>query len=91
MTLRYKYLLPFKISMGGEENPADSYSLLVQKQSGSVGSKLKSIIKFPRNYDVVWNYPENLNRNTGESKSETSLEVDRFIGLVFTKEGILND
>jgi uncharacterized protein YukE len=91
MTLEYKYLLPFKISIDSEKNPADSYSLLAQKQSGSIGSNFSSSIEFPKNYKIEWNYPENLNSQSGEAKLETKLDVDRFIGLVFTKEGILND
>lgn len=91
MVLEYKYLLPFKLSIDPEENPVDSYSLLAQKQSGSIGSNFSSSINFPKNYKVEWNYPENLNNDGGEAKMGTKLDVDRFIGLVFTKEGILND
>lgn len=91
MILEYKYLLPFKISIDSEKNPVDSYSLLAQKQSGSIGSNFSSSIEFPKNYKIEWNYPENLNSQSGEANLETKLDVDRFIGLVFTKEGILND
>jgi hypothetical protein len=91
MTLKYRYLLPFKLSIDSEKNPVDSYSLLAQKQSGSIGSNFSSDIEFPKNYKVEWNYPENLKKNSGGSSLESKLDTDKFIGLVFTKEGILND
>lgn len=91
MTLKYKYLLPFKIFIDSEKNPAGSYSLLAQKQSGSIGSVFSSSVKFPKNYDVKWSYPENLSKISGEANLETKLDIDKFIGLVFTKEGIIND
>jgi hypothetical protein len=91
MTIQYKYLLPFKITFDTNDKPADSYSLLAQKQSGSLGSKLSSKITFPKNYNAVWNYPENLDKKGNEASMETDLKTDQFIGLVFTKEGILND
>ncbi|MFH0969640.1 MAG: DUF4012 domain-containing protein [Patescibacteria group bacterium] len=90
MVLRYKYLLPFKINLNSEKTEADSYSLLVQKQSGSIGSNFISDIKFPKNYKDIWNYPEN-NIEKGDSslRLETKLDVDRFIGLVFTKSNVI--
>jgi hypothetical protein len=92
MTLEYKYLLPFKINLENQDKPADSYSLLAQKQSGSVGSKFTSSIKFPKNYKIEWNYPENIENKGNELQVKTKLDVDKFIGLVFTKSGaILND
>jgi len=91
MTLTYKYLLPFKLSVNAEKNPVNSYSLLAQKQSGSIGSNFTSSVEFPKNYNIAWNYPENLNKKNGETALETKLDVDRFVGLVLVKEGILND
>lgn len=91
ITLEYTYLLPFKVSIDSEKNPVNSYSLLAQKQSGSIGSSFSSKVEFPKNYKIEWSYPENLNIQNGKAELETKLDVDRFIGLVFTKEGILND
>jgi len=91
MTLKYKYLLPFKISMK-EDKPVNSYSLLAQKQSGSIGSKFTSNITFPKDYNVEWNYPENEKNKNSELKFETKLDLDRFVGLVFTKsKAIINN
>lgn len=91
VTIKYKYLLPFKINFISEEKPADSYSLLAQKQSGSIGSRFSFDISLPRDYSVIWNYPENLERESNKLKIETDLKTDAFFGLVFTKEGIIND
>jgi len=89
--IRYTYLLPFKISMNESDKPADTYSLLAQKQSGSPGSKFISNIIYPQNYNLIWRYPENLiaensadSGGTNKLKVETSLEKDKFIGAVFS-------
>ena len=90
MTIKYKYLLPFKITL--EENkPVNSYSLLAQKQSGSIGSNFSSSVKFPKNYKIEWSYPENIPKKESEIKIETELDVDRFMGIVFTKNNIISN
>jgi len=93
MTLKYKYLLPFKINIENQNKPVDSYSLLAQKQSGSIGSKLISDINFPEDYKVEWNYPEDdIEKGENNLKFEGKLDIDKFIGIVFTKSNaILND
>lgn len=90
-TIKYKYLLPFKINIVSEEKPANSYSLFAQKQSGSTGSKFLSNVAFPKNYNIIWNYPNDLNKEKNKTELETNLKTDVFVGLVFTKEGIIND
>jgi len=90
--IRYTYLLPFKISMNESDKPADTYSLLAQKQSGSLGSKINSSIIYPQKYKLVWSYPENLTKDgvdlsmTSKLKIKTSLEKDKFIGAVFSNK-----
>lgn len=89
VVIKYSYLLPFKISMNESNKPADTYSLLVQKQSGSFGSRLISSIIYPQSYNLTWKYPENLTEKTeagNELKIETSLEKDKFIGAVFSNK-----
>jgi hypothetical protein len=77
--------------MNESDKPADTYSLLAQKQSGSPGSKFISNIIYPQNYNLIWRYPENLiaensadSGGTNKLKVETSLEKDKFIGAVFS-------
>jgi hypothetical protein len=83
----YKYLLPFtlfKISIG-EKQPVDSYSLVAQKQSGSLGSEFVSHVEFPSNYKLKWNFPSGSKQSDKEVGIETKLDVDRFVGTVFEK------
>ncbi len=87
LTLKYKYLLPFRLAFSDAE-PADSYSLFAQKQSGSVGSNFVSEVKYPSNWKVRWNYPEDVEKSDGNLKMETKLDVDRFLGSVFLKNDL---
>ncbi|KKR21406.1 MAG: hypothetical protein UT50_C0008G0006 [Candidatus Moranbacteria bacterium GW2011_GWA2_39_41] len=83
----YKYLLPFKIFTNSTDAAAaDSYSLLAQKQSGSVGSQLISEISYPNNFKTIWNYPEDATQEGKSFKKETDLKSDKFIGAAFVKE-----
>ena len=71
----YRYKLPFKINFNNFVKPADKYTLLVQKQSGSLGSKLSSSIKYPNEWKIVF----------GNENFETILDRDKFWGVVFEK------
>ncbi len=87
MAITYKYLLPFslfKVSVG-ESQQTDSYSLVVQKQSGSVGSSFVSHISYPASYTVKWNFPDAAEKNVNSLKSETTLATDRFEAVIFEK------
>ena len=86
-TITYKYLLPFslfKVSLKDSEQ-VDSYSLIAQKQSGSVGSSFTSDISYPENYKIKWNFPDDIKKNANNLKSETTLSTDHFEGIVFEK------
>lgn len=78
--LEYKYLLPFKLSLSAENF---SYSLMAQKQSGSVNSDLASFLRLPKNYKIDWRFPESLIINGSEIKFNNDLARDRFYGIVF--------
>ena len=87
VTVTYKYLLPFslfKVSVGKDQQ-LDSYSLAIQKQSGSLGSSFVSHISYPTSYDIKWNFPDNVKKNVSGLKNETTLTEDRFEGLLFEK------
>ena len=89
--IKYVYLLPFKI----KDDLADltsSYSLLAQKQSGSLGSILNSKISYPANLKVLWkNFPEDvvekkdLSSGKVELENKTILRTDNFFGLAFSE------
>jgi hypothetical protein len=89
VTIRYKYLLPFRIFQvtNSDGNQIDSYSLVAQKQSGSVGSEFFSEISYPENYEIKWIFPENLNKNIKSLIGQKSkLDVDRYEGVAFIKK-----
>jgi len=73
VTVTYKYKLPFKVDT---TKSADTYSLLVQKQSGSMGSKFSGTVKFPEGWEVLQSTSEDLGL-------ETDLSVDKFYGATF--------
>jgi len=83
--LKYKYQLPFNLSFDDLHHPADSYSILYQKQSGSIGSSLSSLITFPNDYKIIWKYPNSSEMNGNEMTLKTKLETDKFVGFAVEK------
>ncbi|PJA86939.1 MAG: hypothetical protein CO141_02080 [Candidatus Moranbacteria bacterium CG_4_9_14_3_um_filter_42_9] len=85
VVVKYQYLLPYKISMNESTKPADTYSLLAQKQSGSLGDKFISDITYPENYQMIWKYPDAAEIKGGRTiYFESDLKSDKFIGIAFT-------
>jgi len=82
VTLTYQYKLPFKINL---TKSTDSYSLLVQKQSGSTDSQFSHQMKFPDTWSVSWQYPDEMNYELGIMNYESDLKIDRFLGVTFSK------
>ncbi len=80
VVLTYKYRLPFKIDL---TKSADSYSVLVQKQLGSIGSQFSYELKFPENWQVSWKHPDNAEHGSGIINYEKDLKIDRFLGVTF--------
>ena len=89
--IKYAYRLPFKIETS-QTKPADTYSLLAQKQSGSIGSKFDSDIIYPDFYHAIWKYPDgktsssDLADDKKDIKMEDTLTTDKFVGIAFTKQ-----
>lgn len=81
VTVTYKYKLPFKIDTS---KAADNYSLLVQKQAGSLGSELTNLLKFPDNWQIVWKYPDDLTFKGESLGFESKLNTDKFYGVTIT-------
>jgi len=88
VTVTYKYLLPFKLFQvsDGKGEQVDSYSLVAQKQSGSVGSSFFSLLSYPADYNVQWKHPDAANQGTNQISLNTKLDYDRFLGVVFEKK-----
>jgi hypothetical protein len=84
-TITYKYALPFKLSFDSLQHPADSFSVLFQKQSGSVGSKLVSEVSLPDNLKTIWRWPDDAKQSGSSFKMETILDTDKFVGLAVEK------
>lgn len=85
-TIKYKYVLPFKLSFDALHHPADAFSVLYQKQSGSVGSNLISEIKMPDNLKTIWHWPDDAKQDGNSFKMETVLNTDRFMGMAVEKQ-----
>ena len=91
VTIKYKYLLPFKLSFQ-QNKSAVSYSLLAQKQSGGIGSKFEFEIIYPDNYKAEWrsvNLGECQNSSSRNASQELcfdgNLTKDIFLGIVWSK------
>jgi hypothetical protein len=87
MTISYKYLLPFSMFkvLTGNSQRSDAYSLVAQKQSGSLGSDFSSKVSYPKGYEVKWNFPGSVSQDGKIVSVDTTLQTDRFVGLVFMK------
>jgi hypothetical protein len=76
-------------------NPADTYSLLAQKQSGSIGSEFSAKIVYPNLYKSIWKYPnESITDFSPDEKNKSGIELksdlktDKFIGVAFEKNNL---
>lgn len=81
--VKYKYKLPYKFS-----GDIRSYSLLIQKQSGSIGSGLDMKIKYPNKWKLEWKNEgvescQSDDRNFSQICLNSDLKTDKFIGSVF--------
>ncbi|MFC1640630.1 DUF4012 domain-containing protein [Patescibacteria group bacterium] len=86
---KLRYRLPFELDMN-ILNPADTYSLYVQKQSGSLGSDYSLDIHVPSGYDYAKIHPMGDQELIGIKRDqilrfETNLKKDRFMATVIEK------
>jgi hypothetical protein len=74
-----KYILPFRLPANGIEIANERpYSLLAEKQPGSLPSKIKSLLILPGERAVNWHYPDNINVSKNGWSIEDDLSVDKF-------------
>lgn len=91
VTVKYVYVLPFKIDSDDIKKSVGTYSILIQKQSGSLGSELVGEVDYPDFLKPLWKFPEdtlapeNLPENTKGIRMEADLKTDKFIGAAFSK------
>lgn len=76
----YKYRLPFKLATGGTN--AD-FSLLAQKQSGSLDSKLEVTVNWPQTLNAI-SLPGAFNQDGNMAGSQTDLTLDRLFNFKFS-------
>lgn len=87
VTVEYQYRLPFRLQVDAlKQGEGDSYSVLYQKQSGSVGSMLTTEVSPPEGTGVIWQTEPNLIPYERMLRREAVLTTDVFYGLVLGKE-----
>ncbi|TAK96477.1 DUF4012 domain-containing protein [Patescibacteria group bacterium] len=88
--IRYSYLLPFRIAVTEDaEKLAGSYSLLAQKQSGSLGSRFTTKLSYPSSLKSVWVSSDQLQVTENALQWETDMAVDRFWGTTFVARPVI--
>jgi hypothetical protein len=87
VTIKYSYLLPFKIKPEEKNNSLAAYSLLFQKQAGSLEENFSSQIIYPDTFALSWKYPEDLANNENTlNHSAKKITMDQFIGVAFVRK-----
>jgi len=85
--IKFSYLLPFKIKPGEKNNSLEVYSLLFQKQAGSLEENFSSRIIYPADFILSWKYPADLeNKENALSRPAEKIKIDQFIGAAFTRK-----
>jgi hypothetical protein len=85
LTVKYTYLLPWKLTFDDIKKPADTYSLLAQKQAGDENSWIESEVKGLEEFDLLYRYPDNL--GFPEWSVNQKFSKDLFAGMVLAPKG----
>lgn len=95
-----KYILPFKFKEKKENksilnsikkrfnftsNPIINYSLLVQKQAGAMPSDININVKLPDNFNVIWQYPRDLEHFSNGWDIKSNLNIDKYWAFLVEK------
>ncbi len=82
-TVTLKYILPFKLERLKKDNYFN-YSLLIQKQAGSIDSKFKTeiITSFGK---IIKTFSEELKTENNLANYKVTLNIDKFLGLILEK------
>ncbi|MBD3244440.1 MAG: DUF4012 domain-containing protein [Candidatus Moranbacteria bacterium] len=81
-TVTYKYLLPFTINIEEFKNPAEAYSLLIQKQAGDKNTQIKTNLYGMEEFDYEYKFPQDMNITKEGWSIEDYLDEDKFYALV---------
>ena len=87
----YKYELPYKIDFNSFTKPADKYSMMVQKQSGSQGSSFSGTIKVPESWNILWESDGLTTQAQKENYFESKLVTDKIYGVVFSRDLLVDE
>ncbi len=84
VTITYRYRLPFSLDVSQKKI---GYSLLVQKQAGSINSDLILGVDYPADWQPQWTEPEAviIERGNNRVTYKRHLDSDRFFGILFKK------
>lgn len=85
VTIEYVYKLPFQIVRQKDQKEIP-YSLLAQKQSGSLSSNFFATIAYPEQWKINWLSPSSMEMSPGSVSYEESLATDLFQGYVFDRD-----
>jgi hypothetical protein len=79
--------LPFKIKLEEKNNLPQAYSLLFQKQAGSLEENFSSKIIYPADFIPSWQYPSTLeNKENMLEQPLEKIKMDQFIGAAFVRK-----
>lgn len=81
VTVTYRYRLPWRVTRDGDDR-AVPFSILYQKQSGTLGWSLASTVEYPPEWRVIWQSPGNLVPYERALTLETDLDQNVFVGAV---------
>jgi hypothetical protein len=85
--IKYSYVLPFKIKLEEKNNLPQAYSLLFQKQAGSLEENFSSKIIYPADFIPSWQYPSALeNKENMLEQPLEKIKMDQFIGAAFVRK-----
>jgi hypothetical protein len=79
--VKLKYKLPFKLKID-EANPLDSYSLIIQRQPGTVERHFFSKLNVPDSWEAIWEYSSD-GFVSSNLEYQTDIDKDKVLGIIF--------
>lgn len=79
-TVSFTYKLPYQIA--DQDKDLFSYSLLVQKQAGSLADNFSSSIIWPPSWQIIWHDQAEATKQNNQIFFSTDLQEDQYLGLV---------
>lgn len=83
VVVTYRYKLPFRVTQNVfQTDELVPFSILYQKQPGTKGSQLSTVVDYPQSLEPIWQTPENLIPYGRALKLESVLDTTVFVGAV---------